>query len=238
LNPANAPNGWEEAALSSMAARGRHETEWRFENEGENKFFTYLVPLFIEQPCLACHGKQGFHDGDLKGAIVISIPTERFDAVRSRNMRKAVFSLSAVGLAGLVCTVLMTAFLCRRLASEIRANIDQGKKVAAMELAGAAAHELRQPLTVIMCIKDIVQDKVNNGETVSEGDLQVLSSQCLRMNDIIERLMHVINYRTKEYAQGVSILDLEASSAAGCGAATAGAGAEKQSVPRKNEERI
>lgn len=233
LNPSNAPNGWEEAALSSLAVRGNHETEWRFEKEAGKDFFTYLVPLFIEKPCLACHGRQGFQAGDVKGAIVINIPTDRFDAARSRNLKKTVLSLSAVGLAGLMCTVLMTAFLCRRLAGEIRANIVQGKKVAAMELAGAAAHELRQPLTVIMCLKNILEEKLSKGETVSEGDMQVLNSQCLRMNDIIERLMHVMNYRTKEYAQGINILDLEA-----CSAGDREGGVQTGSLERKTKEQI
>lgn len=84
-----------------------------------------------------------------------------------------------------------------------------------MELAGAAAHELRQPLTVMLCVQETVQDKVNKGEMISAEEMQVLRSQCLRMDGIIERLMRVMNYKTKRYAAGVNILDLEASAAGG-----------------------
>jgi general secretion pathway protein A len=48
-----------------------------------------LLPLFYSKPCLACHGrpkgqldisgyeKEGFQEGDLGGAISVSLPPEK-----------------------------------------------------------------------------------------------------------------------------------------------------------------
>ncbi len=214
LNPANAPEAWESEALKRLENAKADEAATIFREENGKRFFKYLVPLRIEQPCLTCHAKQGYRRGELKGGVIISIPMEKFDAIRKENTKKTVLSLSAIGLVSVLFTALITWYLSRRLAGEIRKNIEREKLVVAVALAGATAHEMRQPMTVVNCMLDIVRKKAGRGEPMDEKDMDIIHNQCMRMNDIIEKLLNVVNYRTKEYDRGVNILDLEASAMA------------------------
>lgn len=216
VNPLNAPDEWEGSALRSMA-KGEATAASAVRRENGRDIFQYLVPLRIEPACLVCHGKQGYRAGDVKGGIVIRIPMEKYHLIRSERMKKTILSLSAVGAVGILCTVLISLYHSRRLDREVRKNIAREKKITAMELGGAAAHELRQPLTIVLCMEQIMRDKRDRGETITGKELSVLQSQCLRMNEIIERLLHIMDCKTKKYDAKTDILDLEASSAGGIG---------------------
>jgi PAS domain S-box-containing protein len=82
---------------------------------------------------------------------------------------------------------------------------------AAMKLAGAAAHELRQPMQVIVGIASMLKEE----EDVSDKMRQycdVLVKSCLRMDDTIERLAKLTKYKLKLYSDNTRILDLGTSS--------------------------
>ncbi len=82
---------------------------------------------------------------------------------------------------------------------------------AAMELAGSTAHELRQPLSILLNLMGILQDKVHSGEDPSEV-IQYMQEQCERMNRIIEKMLKISRYQRKRYTEDTRILDIEASS--------------------------
>lgn len=212
LNPANALEPWEADALLRIGHDGTDKAVTLFRVENGKRFFKYLMPLRIERPCLVCHGKQGYRPGELKGGIVISIPLERHDAIHAERSKHTLISLSMVGLVSILFTAFITRRLSRRLSEEIRKNIEQEKLAAVMALGGAAAHEMRQPMTVVTCMLDIMRIKAERGEPVDVSDMKVIKGQCERMDDIIERLLNIMDYRTKEYVNGTSILDIEASS--------------------------
>jgi hypothetical protein len=221
LNPQNAPEPWEKAALEAIGDRSAPAAGRVHYDEGA-PFFNYLVPLTIEPACLSCHGVQGYRTGEVTGALVVRIPMERYDSIRTERIRKTVLSLSAVGGVGLLFSVIIALTLSRRLDREIRRNVEREKKIAAMELGGAAAHELRQPLTVLMCLHQVARNRMERGEMPDAQDMAIMDAQYVRMNEIIERMLNVMNYRTKEYLQGVRILDLEASSTVPGGGAAEG----------------
>lgn len=82
------------------------------------------------------------------------------------------------------------------------------KLAAAMELSGTAAHEIRQPLAILLSVKELVSDKVARGEDPAE-ELDVLHDQIDRVNKIIERMLSVSSYRTRRYADEMRIFDLD-----------------------------
>lgn len=82
---------------------------------------------------------------------------------------------------------------------------------AAVELAGSAAHELRQPLAILLNLIEMLKDRVRTGEDTSEV-LQYMTEQCQRMNEIIERMLKLSRYQRKKYTEDTNILDLETSS--------------------------
>ncbi|PLX50848.1 MAG: diguanylate cyclase [Desulfobulbaceae bacterium] len=72
IRPENAPTGREEKALQAFA-RGRDEVGYFIRNNGRDTYF-YMAPLVTGKACLACHGQQGYQEGDIRGGISISLP--------------------------------------------------------------------------------------------------------------------------------------------------------------------
>ncbi len=81
------------------------------------------------------------------------------------------------------------------------------KLAAAMELAGAAAHEMRQPLTIIINLIPLIKDKLKDKGDVSE-EFEMLQQQCSRINDIINRMLNITHYKTRSYTEDLNIFDL------------------------------
>jgi PAS domain-containing protein len=83
----------------------------------------------------------------------------------------------------------------------------QEKLSAAMELAGATAHEMRQPLAILLNLSSLVKDKVKAGEDPAE-ELKMFESQCERINEIITKMLSITQYKTRKYAGEMRIFDL------------------------------
>lgn len=81
------------------------------------------------------------------------------------------------------------------------------KTSAIIELAGAAAHELRQPLTIILNLLSIIKDKAGEDKDLSE-ELKVFESQCYRINDIINKMLKITRYKKKKYTEDIDIIDI------------------------------
>jgi signal transduction histidine kinase len=212
LNPANAPDPLEDAMLRDVERTRAAQSAFVADPEKGGRSFKYLVPLMIEAPCLACHAEQGYRLGEIKGGVVITIPTAKLDAIHSGGTQRTILSLSLLGLASMVITVGIIWYLSGKLTREIRKNVEREKLQAAVELAGATAHEMRQPMTVVSIMMELMKMKLPRNEAITAEDLDTIHGQCNRMNAIIERLLHVTDYRTKEYCQGTRILDIEGSS--------------------------
>ena len=83
IRPQNAPDAWETKALQ-MFAQGR--TEFNSVEEIEGKaYLRHMKPLATEKSCLTCHAKQGYHEGDIRGGISVSIPMEPLTAIERGN---------------------------------------------------------------------------------------------------------------------------------------------------------
>ncbi|RMG01326.1 MAG: PAS domain S-box protein [Nitrospirae bacterium] len=82
---------------------------------------------------------------------------------------------------------------------------------SAMKLAGATAHELRQPLQAILGIASLIKDGEKDAEKMKKY-CDVLMKSCVRMDDIVERLSKITRYRLKQYADEIKILDIHNSS--------------------------
>lgn len=212
LNPANRPDSLEDSLLREVERTKTAQSTLITDPEKGGRSFKYLMPLMIEAPCLACHARQGYRLGDIKGGVVITIPTAKLDAIHSGGTRKTILSLSLLGLVSMVITVGIIWYLSGRLTREIRKNVEREKLRAAVELAGATAHEMRQPMTVVSIMMELMKTNLSRNEAITAEDLDTIHGQCTRMNTIIERLLHVTDYRTKEYCKGTRILDIEGSS--------------------------
>ncbi|HSV28105.1 MAG TPA: ATP-binding protein [Candidatus Omnitrophota bacterium] len=73
IRPGNAPDPWEAEALKRFehgdAAEVLEHGVYR-----DRPAFRYMALLRVKEPCLACHAKQGYRVGDIRGGISVSIP--------------------------------------------------------------------------------------------------------------------------------------------------------------------
>lgn len=80
-----------------------------------------------------------------------------------------------------------------------------------MELAGAACHELNQPMQVILVYADIVRAEMKPDDPF-HPHLTEIVTQIARMDTILRRIRNITKYETFEYLKGVQIIDIDKAS--------------------------
>lgn len=93
----------------------------------------------------------------------------------------------------------------RNLAEE---TAERHRLEGALAMAGAAAHELNQPLTVVMGAAELMT-VTDDPERLKELAGRIIG-ESERMGDIIKRLARVVRFQTKRYLDQTDIVDLEA----------------------------
>lgn len=86
------------------------------------------------------------------------------------------------------------------------------KQALVAELAGAAAHELNQPLTSILGYAQLIQ-RQSPADAPHLRAVGVIREQAERMADIVKKIGRITKYETMPYVGGASILDLDRSTA-------------------------
>jgi signal transduction histidine kinase len=99
----------------------------------------------------------------------------------------------------------------RRLLEAQEQLIRSEKQTAIMELAGAAAHELNQPLTSVLTSLAIFKRLANDGVETPLRLLEAMEQEVDRMTAIIRKLSSLTDYTTRQYVGDARIVDLEGS---------------------------
>ena len=76
-------------------------------------------------------------------------------------------------------------------------------------MAGAACHELAQPLTTL----GLLLEKLRRLEPLrpeAQELLEQVGREVQRMGELVQRISQVSNYVTRPYAQGLRIIDVDA----------------------------
>lgn len=80
-----------------------------------------------------------------------------------------------------------------------------------LETAGAVCHELNQPIQSILSYCETMLMETEKEDPIREK-FQRIMSQIRRMGDITSKLTRITKYETKDYVQGVKIIDIDKSS--------------------------
>jgi PAS domain S-box-containing protein len=107
-----------------------------------------------------------------------------------------------------------------RLVLAQQALRDQEKQAAIAQLAGAAAHELNQPLTSILASAELLARHIA-GDDAAVRRVSTITSEAERMAEIVKRIGRITRFETMEYVGSAEILDLERSARAGTNPGTA-----------------
>jgi PAS domain S-box-containing protein len=103
-----------------------------------------------------------------------------------------------------------------RLASAQEKLAISEKQVVAVELAGAAAHELNQPLTSVMGYAQMLMRKLGPADAHIPA-VQTILDEAERMATIVRKLGSLTRYETKSYVGGAQIIDIDRSAREGDG---------------------
>jgi PAS domain S-box-containing protein len=85
------------------------------------------------------------------------------------------------------------------------------KQAIVAELAGAAAHELNQPLTSVMGYAELLKRKLER-DSAAFAASEVIISEAERMAEIVRKIGKITRYETKSYVGAAKILDLDRAS--------------------------
>jgi len=99
----------------------------------------------------------------------------------------------------------------RKRAEEER--LQKEKLQAALEMAGAACHELNQPLQAIMGYAELLVIEVSEEDESPQKLLRRIREQVARMAHITRKLNNITRYRARDYLDDVKIIDLDEASA-------------------------
>jgi PAS domain S-box-containing protein len=89
-------------------------------------------------------------------------------------------------------------------------KLQREKLQGVLELAGAACHELNQPLQAISGYAEIALMNLSGNEFLSES-LEIITQQIERMSNITSKLQNITQYETKSYLDG-KIIDIDKAS--------------------------
>jgi PAS domain S-box-containing protein len=87
----------------------------------------------------------------------------------------------------------------------------QERQAIVAELAGAAAHELNQPLTSVMGYAELLKRRLER-DTAAYGAAEVIFNEAERMAEIVRKIGKITKYETKSYVGRARILDLDKAS--------------------------
>jgi CheY-like chemotaxis protein len=88
--------------------------------------------------------------------------------------------------------------------------IEAEKSRVLAETAGAASHEINQPLTIALGKLDLLMMKLGD-DNPHLKDVDAIQNAIQRIEDIVKKMGSAHKYVTKPYIQGIDIVDFDAS---------------------------
>jgi len=149
------------------------------------------------------------------GGRVVGLRTEVVDKASER----VPVSLSAamlyeadqpVGSVGIFTDLREKMRMEQRLAQAQEQILTQERQAIVAELAGAAAHELNQPLTSVMGYAELLKRRLEP-HTAGYSAAEVIFNEAERMAEIVRKIGKITRYETKSYVGRARILDLDRS---------------------------
>lgn len=116
-----------------------------------------------------------------------------------------------VGTVGIFTDIRAQMAMESQLEEARRQLQNRERQDAIAEVAGAAAHELNQPLTSVMGYAEYLRRAVAEDENLARA-ADVILTETERMADIVRQVGRITRYETKPYVGGTKIVDLERSS--------------------------
>ena len=122
---------------------------------------------------------------------------------KSGAIRHVLWSAEVIDYGGEKCLIAVTKDITRRIQAE-EERLKHEKLQGVLETAGAACHELNQPLQYIYLLLSEAME-----ENPESSSLVEMKKQLDRLREITGKLEHVTVYRAKDYIKGEMIIDID-----------------------------
>jgi PAS domain S-box-containing protein len=116
-----------------------------------------------------------------------------------------------VGSVGIFTDLREKVRMEQRLAQAQEQLLAQERQAIVAELAGAAAHELNQPLTSVMGYAELLKRRLDP-DAPGYSAAEVIFNEAERMAEIVRKIGKITKYETKSYVGQARILDLDKAS--------------------------
>ncbi len=207
IRPGNAPDAWEAGALERFET-GSAEILERTTRNGRAEF-RYMARLVVVEPCLACHAKQNYRLGDVRGGLSVGIPVAQVMA-EIEPQRQQTWLMHGIGFLLLSGASLAFASRLRSSWRELAAaKAEQERMVAErtaelsaangelarsnselQQFAYAASHDLQEPLRMMGAYAQLIDKRY--GERLDDEGREFLGFMvdgATRMKAMIDDLL-------------------------------------------------
>ena len=114
VNPANVPDEYEKLCMINFDHGAPESIEIRDSPQG--RVVRYMAPLEVKDSCLGCHARHGYSEGDIRGALSITIPIAWADEkIRTNNRSLFVIGLISFVLVSATLLIMFNTLVVSRL---------------------------------------------------------------------------------------------------------------------------
>ena len=198
------PDPWENKALGSFEEGDEEAFLMTDDNQGKT-VFRYAAPLKVDYSCMACHRDENFLLRKTYGAVSISTSAEPLIRLRAAEGRLHLIGYGIIWLLG--CGGIVIGM--KKLMINNEQRVRQEKFVGVMEMAGAAAHELNQPLQVISSCTDIMLAAIRPDDEYFVQIGGQVKESVNRLASITRKINRITRYVTTEYVGNTRIIDID-----------------------------
>jgi PAS domain S-box-containing protein len=126
--------------------------------------------------------------------------------MKSGKIRHVLWSAEVIDYGDEKCLIAMTRDITARKRAE-QERLEKEKVQGVLETAGAACHELNQPLQFIYYLLNEILEEKPQSESVKE-----MKKQCDRIREITSKLESITTCETTDYIHGSQIIDIHKAS--------------------------
>jgi len=200
LRRQNEPDQWERNALLAFEKGTKEIAQF---TESDNKHYLRLIqPMFTQKGCLKCHAFQGYHEGDVRGGVGISLDLSHLDEKKTKTI--IVYSMAflfvwVIGMGGIVTGMQRLRLYLKREDESAHSLMESEERYRTLvdNMPGVvfrvAPHASREVLYMSKGLSEITGYAAGQGVAGKEGELRDII-----FADDIENVMSVIDDAVKE----------------------------------------